>query len=71
MYLRSMKILQDELQNPKVRDKFEIILATIVGEETEKFKKETSSGYLSKDDVVIVSERVAKRYAEEIIKGKF
>lgn len=66
-----MKILQDELQNPKTREEFEPLLSTIVNEEIEKLKTETDSAYISKEESVTISERSAKRFSEAIIKGKF
>jgi hypothetical protein len=71
MYLRSMKILQDELRDPKNREEFENMLTPLFDEEVDKYRKANDKGYLNQTDIDNVSKSVVKRYTDSIIKGKF
>lgn len=71
MYLRSMKILQDELQNPKARAEFEAQLEPLFDQEVDDYRREFNKSYLNQHDVNTISRRVVKKYTDSIIKGKF
>jgi hypothetical protein len=71
MYLRSMKILQDELKNPTVRAQFEANLAPIVDEEIDNYRQEHNKSYLNQKDVDTISNRVASKFSDNILRGKF
>ena len=71
MYLRSMKILQDELQNPKTREKFEALLIPFFDEEVDIYRKEKHKTYLNQYDQEQVSKRAVSKFTDSIIRGKF
>lgn len=66
-----MKILQDELQNPKTKADFEAKLEPLFDEEVDAYRKEHSKSYLNQKDINIISRKVTQRYTDSIIKGKF
>jgi hypothetical protein len=71
MYLRAMKILQDELKDPKNREEFKQKLTPLFDEEVDKYRKEKSKGYLNQTDIEEVSNRAVDRYVDSIVRGKF
>lgn len=71
MYLRSMKILQDELQDPKARKEFAKKLEPLFDQEVDKYRGEFKKSYLNQHDVDVIGRRVTEHYINDIIKGKF